>query len=144
MSRLTTAFLCVLVLCGCSSIDGKLSESEKITIIDMARYTITRQNKKFVTDREAARINKDMPEVRIHYTGSRRGKMWISWSLDKKKINLIYSGEFLTDGAMWQLGIAKYKYATSKEKTDPFYKRPQATAADFADLRKKDKTVPGK
>ncbi|MDD5597670.1 MAG: hypothetical protein PHV82_06980 [Victivallaceae bacterium] len=144
MGRVAAVFLCILILCGCSSIDGSLSESEKITIIDMARYTITRQNKKFVTDQEAAEINKTMPEVRIHYTGPRQGKMWISWSLDKKKINFVYSGEFLTDSAMWQMWIAKYKYATSKEKMDPFHKRPQATAADFADLRKKDKVVPRK
>lgn len=144
MIRLTMTFLCVLLLCGCGSIDGQLSESEKITIIDMARYTVTTQNKKFVTDREAAQINKEMPEVRIHYTGPRQGRMWMSWSLEKKKVSLVYSGEFLTDRAMWEMGIAKHAYEISKEKVDPYHQRSKTSVEDFADLRRKDKAAAGK
>jgi len=136
----------ILLLCGCSSFDsGILSDSEKLTIIDMARYTITRmpKNKKFVTPVEAAAINKTMPEVKIRYTGPRQGKMYISWSVDTnakegKTINFVYSGEFLTDDAMWRMGIVKYKKHESKKKVNPYHKIKGVEGADFRDLLKKN------
>ncbi len=136
----------VLLLCGCSSLDsGILSESEKLTIIDMARYTITKmpKNKKFVTAAEADAINKKMPEVRVRYTGPRQGKMFISWSVDSndkegKTVNFVYSGKFLTDSAMWRMGIVKYKKHKSKKKVNPYHKVKGVEGADFKDLMKKN------
>ena len=136
----------ILLLCGCSSFDsGILSESEKLTIIDMARYTITQmpKNKKLVTAAEADAINRTMPEVKVRYTGSRQGKMYISWSVptnDKegKTVNFVYSGRFLTDSAMWRMGIVKYKKHKSKEKVNPYHKVKGVEGADFKDLVKKN------
>ena len=139
--------LSVVFLCGCTSIglgSGKLSESEQLTVIDMARYTITRQNRKFVTAEEAAFINKQMPEVKVRYSGSRQGKMLISWAMKNKTVNFVYSGKFLTDSAMWRMGIVKQKYSKSKNTANPFRKRKKVEAADFDDLRKKDKIVGNK
>jgi len=160
--------LSVVFLCGCTSIglgSGKLSESEQLTVIDLARYTITRQNRKFVTAEEAAFINKEMPEVKIRYSGPREGKMTISWSIEEKTanmknkilnvkskigntkgktVNFVYSGKFLTDSAMWRMGIVKQKYSKSKNTANPFRKRKKVEAADFDDLRKKDKIVGNK
>jgi len=142
----------ILLLCGCTSFDsGILSESEKLTIIDMARYTITKmpKNTKFVTAVEADVINETMPKVKVRYTGRRQGKMFISWSVDKNKkegktVNFVYSGKFLTDSAMWRMGIVKQKYSKSKNTANPFRKRKKVEAADFDDLRKKDKIVGNK
>ena len=136
----------ILLLSGCSSFDsGILSESEKLTIIDMARYTITKmpKNKKFVTPAEADAINKTMPKVKVRYTGPRQGKMFISWSVDSndkegKSVNFVYSGRFLTDSAMWRMGIVKYKKQKSKEKVNPYRKIRGVEGADFKDLMKKN------
>ena len=139
--------LSVVFLCGCTSIglgSGKLSESEQLTVIDMARYTITQQNRKFVTAEEAAFINKQMPEVKVRYSGSRQGKMLISWAMKNKTVNFVYSGKFLTDSAMWRMGIVKRRYSKSKNKANPFRKRKKVEAADFDDLRKKDKIAGNK
>jgi hypothetical protein len=134
----------VLLLCGCSSMNidsGKLSESEKLTIVDMARYTITkmRKNKKFVTMEEAAVINKKMPDIKIKYDAPREGKMMISWPLKTKTVNFVYSGKFLTDSAMWRMGIAKHDYRVSKTRTNPYSKVKDVNESDFNDLRKKAK-----
>lgn len=134
----------VLFLCGCASLDpdaGILSESEKLTIIDMARYAITknRKNKKFITTAETELINKQMPDVKVRYSGPRQGRMLISWALKKKTVNFIYSGKFLTDSAMWEMGIVKHDYKISKKKANPFQKQKKVSAADFEDLRKKIK-----
>jgi hypothetical protein len=117
--------------------DNKLSESEKLTIIDMARYAITRNsnNRKLITAAEAKEINQKMPDVRIRYNGPRRGRMVISWIMESKTVNFIYSGEFLTDSAMWQLGIARHDYKVSKEKVKSFTKHSKVKASDFDDLR---------
>ena len=136
----------VLLSCGCTSFDsGILSEPEKLTIIDMARYTITKmsKNKKFITAAEAKVINKTMPEVKIRYTGPRQGKMYISWSIDNDKedgktVNFVYSGKFLTDSAMWQMGIVKYKRQESKNKVNPYHKVKDVEGSDFKDLMRKD------
>jgi len=163
MQKFVVCLLSVVFLCGCTSLgSGKLSESEKLTIIDLARYTITQQNRKFVTFEEAAIINKEMPEVKIRYSGPREGKMTISWSIEEKTanmknkilnvkskignmkgktVNFVYSGKFLTDSAMWQMGIAKHTYIVSKKKTNPFRKHKKVEAADFDDLRGKDKVA---
>ncbi len=142
----------ILLLCGCTSFDsGILSESEKLTIIDMARYTITKmpKNTKFVTTAEADVINETMPEVKVRYTGLRQGKMFISWSVDKNKeegktVNFVYSGKFLTDDAMWRMGIVKYKKAKSKKKVNPYSKIKDVEGTDFNDLMKKNVIVGGK
>jgi len=131
----------VLVFCGCNSISldaGKLSESEKLTIIDMARYTITgmRKNKKFVSSAEADIINKKMPDVKVLYSGPRQGKMTISWPLESKTVNFVYSGKFLTDSAMWRMGITRYDKKISKKKINPLRKRERVEVSDFDDLRK--------
>ena len=136
----------VLILCGCSSIgldSGKLSESEKLTIIDMARYTITRmkKNKKFATAAEANMINTTMPDVKVLYSGPRQGKMTMSWELKNKTINFVYSGEFLTDNAMWKMGISKHTYEVSKKRVNPFQKHVKVVPTDFDDLRKNSKTI---
>ena len=139
--------LSVVFLCGCTSIgmgSGKLSESERLTVVDMARYTITQQNRKFVTAEEAAFINKQMPEVKVRYSGSRQGKMLISWAMKNKTVNFVYSGKFLTDSAMWRMGIVKQKYSKSKNKANPFRKRKKVEVADFDDLRKKNKMAGNK
>ena len=130
----------LLLFCGCASMnidDSKLSESDKLTIIDMARYTITQNsnNRKLVTAAEANEINKKMPDVRIRYSGPRQGRMIISWVMKSKTVNFIYSGEFLTDNAMWQLGIARHDYKVSKEKVKTFTKQAKVKASDFDDLR---------
>ena len=140
IKRMILVALGMLMLCGCTSMsidDGKLSESDKLTVIDMARYTITQNsnNRKLVTAAEAEEINKKMPDVRIRYTGPRRGRMVISWVMSKKTVNFIYSGEFLTDNAMWQLGIIKHDLKISREKVKPDAKHAKATVADFEDLR---------
>ncbi len=137
-------YITALFLCGCASLDsGKLSEFDQLTIIDMARYTITgnRKNKKFVTAAEGAAINKKMPEVKIRYTGPRQGRMLISWQLKNKTVNFVYSGQFLTDRAIWQMGIIKHDSSISKNEVDPFRKRRNAVSSDFDGLRKKDKTI---
>ena len=147
------ASLFVLFLSSCASFDSeKLSESEQLTVIDMARFTITgmEKNKKFVSMTEAAYINKNMPEVRIKYTGPRQGKMTISWTLESKAskgklgsrlskgkvVNFVYSGEFLTDSAMWRMGIVKYEENKSKKKTSMLDKSKKIGAEDFKGLRK--------
>ena len=144
----------VLFLSGCASFDSEtLSESEQLTVIDMARFTITgmEKNKKFVSLAEAAYINKNMPEVKIKYTGPRQGKMTISWTLESrtlkgklenrllkgKVVNFVYSGKFLTDSAMWRMGIVKYEENKSKKKTKMLDKNKKVGAAYFKDLRKK-------
>jgi len=135
----------VLFLSGCASFDSEtLSESEQLTVIDMARFTITgmKKNKKFVTLTEAAYINKNMPEVKIKYTGPRQGKMTISWALESsplkgKVVNFVYSGKLLTDSAMWRMGIVKYDKSKSKTKTNILNKKKKVGAAYFKDLRKK-------
>lgn len=136
------AFLCIMIFCGCSSLSGKLSDSEQLTLIDIARYTITKQNRKFVTAKEANEINNKMPEVRIHYTGPKQGKIWISWDLDEKKINFTGYGELVPEHIMWQMYIAKHKSKVSKKELDPFRRRPPARTEDFAGLLKKDKIIP--
>lgn len=148
MGKMVLSFTAVIILllCGCSSFDsGILSDSEKLTIIDMARYTITKmpKNKKFVTEAEADAINKKMPEVKIRYTGPRQGKMYISWSVDTndkegKTVNFVYSGKFLTDSAMWRMGIVKYKKNKSKEKVNPYRKIKGVEGTDFQDLVKQN------
>lgn len=139
----------VLILSGCSSIglgSGKLSESEKLTIIDMARYTITRmkKNRKFATAAEADMINKTMPDVKVLYSGPRQGKMTMSWELNNKTINFVYSGEFLTDKAMWKMGISKHTYKVSKKAVNPFQKHTKVAPDDFDDLRGNSKTIGNK
>ena len=145
MNKIFLAFLISLFLCACTSLDmnsRKSSESEKITIIDMARYTLTQQskNRRLISVAEAIRINKETPEVKIRYTGHRQGRMMISWSLENKRVNLIYSGKFLSDSAMWELSIAKHARQISKKKVNPYAKRKSVEEKDFADLRK-NKTV---
>ena len=142
-------FICGVFLCGCTSVStdsGKLTETEQLTIVDIARYTITqnRKNKRFVTDQEAAIISKQMPEVKIHYTGPRQGRMYISWHLKHKSINFVYSGNFLANTAMWQMTIAKHDSKLSKKKVKISDKIPQATEKDFSDLRRKDRIQPKK
>ena len=143
----------ILLLCGCASLESdKLSDSEKLTVIDLARYTITQmpKNKKFVNPMEAAFINKTMPEVKIHYTGPRQGKMLISWTLLSKNkktgktVNFVYSGKFLTDDIMWRMGIVKHVYNRSKKKVNPYRKIKGVESADFKDLMKKDVLIGGK
>ena len=139
----------ILFLCGCTSINldsGKLSESEKLTIIDMARYTITKmkKNKKFASAAEADIINKTMPEVKVLYNGPRQGKMTMSWELKNKTINFVYSGEFLTDKAMWKMGISRHTYKISKERVNPFQKHIKVEVSDFDDLRRKSKAIGNK
>ncbi|MBU8902722.1 MAG: hypothetical protein KOO69_08280 [Victivallales bacterium] len=139
----------VLFLCGCTSVNldsGKLSESEKLTIIDMARYTITKmkKNKKFASAAEADIISKTMPEVKVLYSGPRQGKMTMSWELKNKTINFVYSGEFLTDKAMWKMSISKHIYKISKKRVNPFQKHIKIEATDFDDLRRKSKTTENK
>jgi hypothetical protein len=132
--------LSVVCLCGCASFDSaKLSEFDQLTVIDMARYTITKmqKNKKFVTAVEAAHINKQMPEVKIHYSAPREGKMLMSWPMKNKTVNIVYSGKFLTDSAMWQMGIVKHNYSINKKKSNPFSKYKKMDATDFKDLMKK-------
>ena len=137
--------LSVLFVCGCTSLNSdKLSEFDQLTVIDMARYTITQQNRKFVTAEEAAHINKQMPEVKIRYSAPREGKMLISWPMKNKTVNFVYSGKFLTDSAMWRMGIVKHKYSKSKNIKNPFSKHKKVEAADFNDLRKKDRIVGNK
>lgn len=142
----------ILLLCGCASLDSEtLSESEKLTVVDMARYTITKmpKNRKFVNSMEASFINKTMPEVKVHYTGPRQGKMFISWILinknkkNGKTVNFIYSGKFLTDDAMWRMGIVKHVYDRSKKKINPYRKVRDVKDADFKELRKKS-MIPGR
>jgi len=128
----------LLFLCACNSLTSeKLSESEKLTIVDMARYTITKmeKNKKFATAAEADFINTNMPEVKVLYTGHRKGKMTMSWTCKNKTINFVYSGEFLTDRAMWKMGIVRHTLNKSKGKVDPLKKVKSANPADFDDLR---------
>ena len=132
--------LSVVFLCGCTSIglgSGKLSESEQLTVIDLARYTITRQNSKFVTAEEAAFINKEMPEVKVRYSGPREGKMTISWAMKNKTVNFVYSGKFLTDSVMWRMGITRYDKKISKNTANPFRKRKKTQVSDFDDLSTK-------
>jgi hypothetical protein len=141
-----SCFAVILLLSGCSSVDidsGKLSDKDKITIIDMARYAITgnEKNKKFVTAEERDKINREMPIVKIHYTGYREGQMIMSWELAKKTINFKYSGKFLTDSAMWQMRITKHDYSVSKDKKDPFRARTKAMPKDFEGLLKEDKMM---
>lgn len=132
----------ILILSGCSSTgldSGKLSESEKLTIIDMARYTITgiKKNQKFVNAADAEFIKKKMPEVKVLYNGPRQGKMTMSWALKSKTVNFVYSGKFLTDSAMWQMGIVKHDLHISRKKVNPFKKREKVDVKDFDDLRGK-------
>jgi hypothetical protein len=128
--------LSALFVSGCTSLDSeKLSEFDQLTVIDMARYTITQQNRKFVSAEEAAHINKQMPEVKIRYSAPREGKMLISWPLKNKTVTFVYSGKFLTDSAMWEMGIIKHDYRVSKKKINPFSKRKKVEATDFNDLR---------
>ena len=142
----------ILLLCGCTSLDSEtLSESEKLTVVDMARYTITKmpKNGKFVNSMEASFINRTMPEVKVRYTGPRQGKMFISWTLmnknkkNGKTVNFIYSGKFLTDDAMWRMGIVKHTYDRSKKRTNPYRKVRDVKDADFKELRKKS-MIPGR
>ncbi|MDD5698035.1 MAG: hypothetical protein PHH77_05415 [Victivallaceae bacterium] len=141
-------FMGGLFWCGCTSMgpdSGKLSEAEQLTVIDLARYTITRnrKNQQLVTAAERDIINKRLPEVKIRYTGPRQGRMAMSWMLDGKTINFIYGGHFLTDSASWEMGIVRHDYRISKNKVDPFRKRKNAVPSDFDDLRKKGKTTTG-
>ena len=142
----------ILLLCGCTSLKSdKLNDSEKLTVVDLARYTITKmpKNRKFVTATEAAFINKTMPEVKVHYTGPRQGKMLISWTLANKSkkagktVNFVYSGKFLTDEVMWRMGIVKHVYDRSKNKTNPYRKIKDVSKSDFKELRKKS-VIPGR
>ena len=89
-------------------------------------------------------INKTMPEVKVLYSGPRQGKMIMSWGFKNKTINFVYSGEFLTDKAMWKMGISRHTYKISKERVNPFQKHIKVEVSDFDDLRRKSKAIGNK
>lgn len=101
----------LLALCSCrtgTTVTGQscyeLSESEKAQLVTLARASLRKSNH-IVTASETPKVMEEQPEFRIRYTGDKSGEAKLTWTFPKKKVSIVFVGEFLAKDARWRAEI---------------------------------------
>lgn len=106
---MTVAMLCLLCSCRTgTTIHGQscyeLTESDKAMLTELARTSLQKSNR-LVLASEMGKIMSEEPEFRIYYTGDKSGEARLTWTYSKKKVSIVFMGEFLTKGVGWQAEV---------------------------------------
>ncbi len=141
-SLLTTisALLLPLILCSCSTSENisdpnAISDKERVDMINFARYALSQQSKKILTDEDKAFITKNEPQVKEYYTSYKTGRMAMSWELTNKKVTIIATGRLLSDSMGWELALTK-KEECWTTKSSPSASKEKVNPKDFLHLIK--------
>ncbi len=101
--------LLAILLGGCvetAVINGNeyevLSTQEEQQLVVAARQSL-RHSPKSLTPAEHKFVQEKQPEINITYTGDRSGKAHLYWRTPKKTIDVVMTGEFLSDQMAWML-----------------------------------------
>ena len=101
----------LLALCSCrtgTTVHGQscyeLSESDKAALTTLARASLRKPNH-VITASETDKVMNEPPVFRIRYTGDKRGEAKLTWTYPKKKVSIIFNGEFLAENVRWQAEV---------------------------------------
>lgn len=111
--------LTAVLFCSCRTVPYELTEKDKLTqqelyhIFDYSRHFVLSSQKVKLTEDMRQLITSKDPDVRVHYTAPKTGKLSLSW-LIPGKLQIIVSADGRLDlskakQADWKLRIINYK-----------------------------------
>ena len=107
--RLFTALPAVLLaasVAGCASwfgptveVEGEtyraLDKLEEQLLVEVARHYLKKNSPKVVSIHECDIALREDPDIKIVYTGDRRGEAYVTWEMPKRWLTVLFLGNFL-------------------------------------------------